>query len=385
MISIDPRTVVLFASILAALMTIILLSVRWSFGEFVRGLLLWVYGMAAVAVGCLLYAFRGIWPDVVCIVLANAIFLFSACSWTAGTMRFYGLASPTTLLAIVWGAGTLLIAWHTLVEPNYTVRLIAFTATASLLYLVQCWVAVRHGQRHFVTWFFAAALFLESLTMLVRCLTGIFDPSSRTHFLSADSTQVIYLLVANAMPLVLATSFFMAVSHKIHSALELLSRHDSLTNILNRRAFLELFHIEVTRQRRHKHALSILLLDIDFFKKINDTYGHAAGDIVLIQLCETVQQLLRRSDAFGRIGGEEFVILLPQTPADSAFVLAERIRESVAANVGHGYCPITLSIGVASLTSKEETPQEVMRRADVALYKAKESGRNRSVASHAQG
>lgn len=385
MINVDPRTVVLFASILAALMTIILLSVRWSFGEFVRGLLLWVYGMAAVAVGCLLYAFRGIWPDVMCIVLANAIFLFSACSWTAGTMRFYGLASPTTLLATVWGAGTLLIAWYTLIEPNYTVRLIAFTATTTLLYLVQCYVAVRHGERHFVTWFFAAALLLEALTMLVRCVTGIFDQSSRAHFLSGDTTQVIYLLVASAMPLVLATGFFMAVSHEIHSALALLSRHDSLTNILNRRAFLELFQIEVTRQRRHNHALSLLMLDIDFFKSINDTYGHAAGDIVLIQLCETVQQLLRRSDVFGRIGGEEFVILLPQTPADSAFILAERIRESVAANVGHGYRQITLSIGVASLTSQEETPQDVMRRADLALYKAKESGRNRSVASPPQG
>jgi diguanylate cyclase (GGDEF)-like protein len=383
MISVDPRTVVLFASILAALMTLILLSVRWSFGEFVHGLLAWVYGMAAVAVGCVLYAFRGIWPDAICIVLANALFLFSACSWTAGTMRFYGLVPPRTLLVIVCIAGTLLVAWYTIREPNYTVRLIAFTATTSLLYLVQCYVAVRHGERHFVTWFFAAALLLESLTMLVRCVMGILGTSSQAHFFSSDLTQVTYLLIANAMPLVLATGFFMAVSHKIQSAFVVLSRHDSLTNILNRRAFLELFHIEQTRQRRHKHALSVLLLDIDFFKSINDTFGHAAGDAVLIQLCETVQQLLRRSDAFGRIGGEEFAILLPQTAADSAFILAERIRESVAEKVGHGYRLVTLSIGVACLASGEETPQEIMRRADQALYEAKENGRNCSVVSQA--
>jgi len=381
MISVDPRTIVLFASILAALMTLILLSVRWSFGELVQGLLAWVAGMAAVAVGCVLFAFRGIWPDWMSIVLANAFFLFSACSWTAGTMRFYGLVPPRALLALVCIAGTFLIAWYSLVEPNYGIRLIAFTAVTSLLYLVQFWVVVRRGERHFVTWFFGGALLLEALTMVVRCITGVVGLSAQSHFFSEDWTQVIYLLIANAMPLVLATAFFMALTHKIHRTLEILSRHDSLTNILNRRAFLELFHIELARQRRHKHALSILLLDIDYFKSINDTYGHAAGDIILVQLCETVKPLLRRSDPFGRIGGEEFAILLPQTPADSAYSLAERIREHVASQVGQGYRTVTLSIGVASLASEEETPQEVMRRADQALYHAKENGRNRSVAA----
>ncbi len=379
MIAVDPRTVVLFASILAALMTLILLSVRWSLGEFVRGLLAWVYGMAAVAVGCVLYAFRGIWPDVLCMLVANALFLFSACIWTAGTMRFHGLRAPNLLLAITWTAGTLLIAWYLYIEPSYPVRLIAFTAITGLLYLLQCYVVLRHGERHFVTWFFAGALLLEALTMLVRCMAVLFDWSPTTHFFSEDLPQVIYLLIANAMPLVLATGFFMAVSNRIHSALETLSRHDSLTNIFNRRAFLELFQIELTRQRRHQHGLSVLVLDIDFFKSINDTYGHAAGGIVLVRLCDTVKLLLRRSDGFGRIGGEEFAILLPQTPADSALILAERIREQVAASVGHGYRPVTLSIGVASLTALEETAQDVMRRADQALYAAKEGGRNRSV------
>ena len=383
MIGIDPRTVVLFAALLAGLMTLILLSVRWSFGGKIHGLSAWAAGMAAVALACLLSAFRGNWPDLLSIVVANGLFLFSACSWTEGTLLFYGRPPRRKWLALAGLASALLIAWHTLAEPNYAVRLIVFTATASLLYATQAGVALRHGERHFVTWFFTGALMLESAMMLLRCVTGMVALGPDANFFSADHLQVAYLMLANSMPLVLSTGFFMAATRKIQVHLEELSRHDSLTNILNRRAFLEQFQNEQARHQRQRHELAVILLDIDHFKNINDTYGHAAGDAVLVRVCATVQQLLRKNDAFGRIGGEEFAILLPDTALGPALLVAERIRLSVAAMVSLDNMQVTLSAGITTLAAATETPQEAMRRADQALYRAKTTGRNRSVLAHA--
>jgi diguanylate cyclase (GGDEF)-like protein len=379
MITIDPRTIIVFASILAGLMTLILISVRWSFREHVRGLLPWVAGMAAVCVASVLYALRGAAPNLITVVIANGIFLFSACCWTAGTLIFYGRPPRSLLLIVVCVAETLLMGWYELIDPNYAVRLVAFTATATVLYLTQAYVALRYGERHFVTWFFAGALVLEAMTMLARCLTGILVLPEKAHFLSTDTIQLTYLLFANAMPLVLATGFFMAATRKIHGRLEELSRRDPLTGILNRRAFFEQFDNERARLGRHSHALSVIVLDVDHFKQINDNCGHAVGDGVLADLCVTVKHLLRRSDAFGRIGGEEFAILLPETDCDSAFKLAERIRENIALRVSCQHRAVTVSLGVAGLLNNEETPQAAMLRADEAMYRAKKNGRNQSV------
>ncbi len=155
-----------------------------------------------------------------------------------------------------------------------------------------------------------------------------------------------------------------------------LAETDPLTGILNRRKFYSRMEAEIERSHRYGRPLSLLMLDIDFFKKINDTYGHATGDRVLQTLVSIVRRHIRKMDVFARYGGEEFVVLCPETNIWNATILAERLRSSVE-EAGFGQAgTITVSFGAAQLKEKE-SGDDLIRRADDALYDAKQRGRNR--------
>lgn len=159
------------------------------------------------------------------------------------------------------------------------------------------------------------------------------------------------------------------------------ARSDSLTGLLNRRALGEILAEEAERARRYERPLSILLLDIDHFKRVNDEFGHDLGDEVLYQMAQTCLSSLRASDRVGRWGGEEFLVLLPETSPEEALVLAERLRQKVAETVctARGRrMQVTVSIGVASL-APDESWESTYARVDGALYEAKRGGRNRCV------
>ena len=159
-----------------------------------------------------------------------------------------------------------------------------------------------------------------------------------------------------------------------------LAATDSLTGISNRRHFMEQANKEFNRSKRYGHALSILALDIDHFKSINDNYGHQGGDKVLEAISECCQAQLRASDIFGRLGGEEFSILLPETNQALASVMAQKILEAVAAlrvEYEDKSIAFTTSIGVAEFSHSGATLEALMQFSDQALYEAKHNGRNR--------
>lgn len=164
------------------------------------------------------------------------------------------------------------------------------------------------------------------------------------------------------------------------SRLEYLSNVDSLTGLSNRRAFLEILKSEIERSRRYSRFLSILVLDLDHFKKINDTHGHAAGDEMLKAFGDMIEKTLRGIDLAGRLGGEEFCVLLPETAKKSAMDVAERIRHDFSKlriKSGDNEISTTVSIGVAELGEADISIETIMERADKGLYKAKQLGRNR--------
>jgi diguanylate cyclase (GGDEF)-like protein len=156
---------------------------------------------------------------------------------------------------------------------------------------------------------------------------------------------------------------------------------DYLTSLANRRHFMEQGQIELERAKRYNKPLSVFMIDIDYFKKINDTYGHKFGDFVLQTLAAKLRETLRLIDVIGRIGGEEFAVLLPETGLREAAEVAERLRDSVArTNVPREEgMPInfTVSIGVATMQDKESSLDGLLSQADAAMYAAKQSGRNK--------
>jgi diguanylate cyclase (GGDEF)-like protein len=167
---------------------------------------------------------------------------------------------------------------------------------------------------------------------------------------------------------------------KYHEEIYRMTIVDGLTQIHNKRALFEALEKELMRARRYERDLSLLMFDIDFFKRINDQYGHLAGDHVLRELARIVQERIRREEVFARYGGEEFVILLPETPLPGAAALAESLRARVA---NHGFVfqgeriPVTVSIGTALLGENDKVAADLIQRADEKLYEAKRGGRNR--------
>lgn len=160
--------------------------------------------------------------------------------------------------------------------------------------------------------------------------------------------------------------------------LEKIASIDTLTGIYNRRMVDEFIKIEVESQKRHSSGLSVIMIDIDHFKDVNDTYGHQIGDIILAQTAKLIIENSRKSDISGRFGGEEFIIICPQTTSESALVLAEKIRVAIERfefeHVGYK----TISLGISTFEDND-TVESLIKKADTALYQAKNSGRNKSV------
>jgi diguanylate cyclase (GGDEF)-like protein len=162
--------------------------------------------------------------------------------------------------------------------------------------------------------------------------------------------------------------------------LEQLATTDPLTGLLNRRSFQAACLREFERFRRQGTPLSLMLIDIDHFKTINDRYGHDVGDQALTQLAVTCLAKLRRTDVMARLGGEEFVVLTPGSKTDDATLLAERLRVSVAQmRTGRDQISFTVSIGLAEAHPADPALDDALARADQALYQAKAEGRNRVI------
>jgi diguanylate cyclase (GGDEF)-like protein len=170
------------------------------------------------------------------------------------------------------------------------------------------------------------------------------------------------------------------VEVQYHEEIYRLMTVDALTQVFNRRYFNEALQREFNRSRRYGRALSLILFDIDHFKRVNDTHGHLAGDNLLRQIAAAVKPRLRREDVFARTGGEEFGVLLPEVGLEGARTTADKVRRIVEATpLKHEREVITctVSLGVAATAADETSGEELYKRADLRLYEAKQAGRNR--------
>lgn len=344
----------------------------------------WGYGMLAAAAGMAAIALRGVIPDLLSVVLGNILILASF-PFILRSVRPERKPRANVFAWSVVGFSMLLIAYTAVVHPDVRSRIVVLSVAIAIL-VVQPVLALitAPGTIGRARYFTAACLGGMGVTMLVRAGLTI-QWGSHQDFLGPDIVQFASVLALGVFT-VLATLGVMWIEiEKLRSDLARLAMFDSLTAILNRRAFMLEYEREVSRCVREKTSLALAIFDIDFFKNVNDTWGHLVGDQVLRRVADTLRASLRGHDVLGRYGGEEFALLMPGADAAAAKAGAERARLAVGERpiaVGSISIPVTVSAGVAAYGVNGIDWETLLRNADAALYEAKRGGRNRVAVAH---
>ncbi len=259
-----------------------------------------------------------------------------------------------------------LLGWAALVAGVYALNARApGELRLGILYLIPVLLAAWHDGMGWGIAFAAA-------TTLLRFRIGIDQTPEATSLEIRVLNEVAYVAVVGVA--------IAGVSQlrRTQGQLELLATHDPLTNVLNARAFARELAYELGRNRRYGRPLALIYLDLDDFKRVNDAHGHATGDAVLRLVADAMRSAVRQADVVGRLGGDEFGVLMPETDAGVAHAAASRLVAGIR-TVFRGTPSVTASIGVVSVSGTEAGSDDLLRRADQAMYEAKRGGKDRVV------
>ncbi|MGK5025215.1 GGDEF domain-containing protein [Janthinobacterium sp. RB2R34] len=373
----DPRTIMLMATLMCAAMSIVMFSVYRSFRREVDGLGHWSAGLLLLVCASVLFGTRDMVPDAISLLSANASLLLGIGLSMLGTEKFYGQKPSLRFYALACCLSMAGLVWWRLADVNFSMRVAIFSLTVFLFYARQAQLVWKYGERHFSSFFFGGLMAVQACVVLVRGVSALLYGGAHVDLLAAGTRASIYLATANFMALLLTVGFMTVATRRLQTILERRSTHDPLTQVLNRRGFGDAYAREKANLRRYRRPLTLLSIDLDYFKLVNDRHGHAVGDRVLAHVAMVISGALRESDCVARFGGEEFVVLMPDMAPHHALGAAERIRTLLCAPNGKGLPPCTVSIGVACQASEHEDLEQLLARADAALYQAKENGRDR--------
>ncbi|HET6604800.1 MAG TPA: GGDEF domain-containing protein [Xanthomonadaceae bacterium] len=382
MIEFDIRTGLVLGAVLSLMISAVLASVRSTFPVQLRQPLRgWTRGTLLQAFGFIALALRGLAPDAVTVVLANAALALAWGEYLMALQRFAGREPSRPLVWALVLAVLAASAWWmepALQAPRVAVASFAFAVLTGLC--VPALLRAPQAARGPALYATMAVFAVAAVLLLVRALYYLVASPPALDPFAPSALQVAALVVGAALPVVGTIGLLLMCTDRVRAALERLARFDSLTELCNRRAIYQAANAAIAGAQRTGQPLAIAVIDVDHFKRINDKLGHAAGDRALVQLAQRLRAAARAEDQVGRVGGEEFVMVLPRCGEETARIAAERLRTSIAEqplDLDGQQWPITVSIGVAVLRPGESNFDPVLRRADRALYAAKDAGRNR--------
>jgi hypothetical protein len=288
--ALDPFTILFTTTLTCAVLAVAMYSVHLSFRREVAGVGHWACGLLAMVGAGTLFVLRGVLPDEIALPAANACLTWGVGLSMVGTRRFYGEAPGWSIFHAAWVMELSAILWWLLVEPNFPHRAAAFSFIVSVFYIDQLRLVWRHRTRHFTSWFFGLLLAAQAINTLSRGVAALFLDPDGANLLRTSALANLYLALANFMALLLTVAFLMLATRKLQKILEQRSTHDPLTGVLNRRGFLQCFNRVRARQQRRDAPLSLMAIDLDHFKSINDQHGHAQGDRVLVHVASVVMR-----------------------------------------------------------------------------------------------
>ena len=342
-------------------------------------------GFFLFSLGFLLLGHQGIWPNFLTMFVANTLFSFAMVFIYEGVRRFCFNGEHWGKGWLAWGVlvlGVLLFTYYLYIDPSITARIVVVSLIHFLFDLMVVWVLLTdlNGSWRMPRIVTSGVVIVDALYTIIRVFFTVSHDPIVGILVGGNFHSIVFI---STIFLITGTSFGLIwmVSSRLESNLVEMAMHDPLTGLLNRRGVEMMVKQEFAKFGRvDDFEISVMMLDIDYFKNINDVYGHSAGDRVLVDFASEVKKCLRSYDILGRIGGEEFIIFLPNTKLPYAMMIGERIRaqiESHVFQVGLALIKFTISVGVSDFIPENATLDAVIPFADQALFQSKQEGRNR--------
>jgi len=378
----DIRSAIMIGAFLNVLIAVMLLIVRNALPRDYRYSVRWWWlGLTLQPCGFVLIALRGYVHPFFSIVLANIMVAGALACFAIALRTFAGVRQRRWVAVSLVVAAGLVAFVFSIVYDNILIR----STLLSLVHAMVLAFAARAIYRqelkitrvsHVLAGFFV----IGAISMFSRAVYHVVTQDPIADFFSMRWPTILTYGVGGLLPIVGTIGFLLMCTERSEKHLARMASEDPLTGVYNRRALAEFGMREMARARRHGTPLSVILVDIDYFKKINDELGHAAGDLALIETVNRLRKNLRSEDYLGRMGGEEFLILLPDSNIQQAQVLAQRILEEFSSKpmtILDESRSITVSGGITLLSASDHFFDDMLRRADDAMYTAKVLGRNR--------
>lgn len=347
------------------------------------GLGRWAAALLVNAIGHLLIMLRGLIPDVLSIVVGNLMLSSVFVGLIAAVYQFQGRPVRWALLL---APPLLVLVFVSVFIDNFPAR-VSFVGLVIGLQAVWALLAAlshRHATVGRGQWLLVAGLSLEAVVLGGRALVAISTHSEATNILQSSALQTLTFLATFSVVLISSVGFVFMSRDRADENNRVLAALDPLTGVANRRSLIAALDRDVARAQRMREPMALMMVDIDHFKDVNDQYGHPAGDRVLCSVVNVLRQRVRAQDLVGRYGGEEFMVLLP----DTGLVGAEQLARELCKAVEESRCPadgvpgpgiaVTVSIGVfGGRLESGDSWDMLIAAADRALYQAKNNGRNR--------
>lgn len=374
----------LSVAIAAVVMAIVFHFQARSFPQSIKGIQHWSWAFGLLSAGMLLAAARGWLPDLLSLVVGPLLVELALLFFYGGLCLLQARPTHYGWMAVPVAVNALSLVYFIYVEPLLWARVAVNSISNCLLTLPSLYLVIqgRKGdpKARFSKIYTAVVMLAIVCVCALRGGWAVVKQAVAAPEVTAALNQVLAVFYPTIV-IVFAVGLMLTAFDRLKDELEYLVSHDSLTGTYSRRGFLSLAESEISRALRTQRHVALLVLDLDYFKQVNDRFGHPAGDLVLCKFAEVTRTCLRREDLFGRFGGEEFMVLLPDTQPQAARVVAERIRTAISASrvtgpTGQNPIRFTVSIGVATAAGRG-TLDELLRSADAAMYQAKSRGRNR--------
>ncbi|CAN7743508.1 GGDEF domain-containing protein [Pseudorhodoferax sp. LjRoot39] len=380
--ALDPRTTILIGGITSGLMALVLTLLARATPLPVPGLRTWVAGGWLIFSAMVLLGLRDWTSNLATVTLGNGALMLAYIAWLAGTHRHLGQRIRWTPWLLVWAVATALVSWFIFVEPSFRVRTVVVAGLCAYLSAHHAVVLLRNprverfgrsiGVSLTITW-----LLILAAVYGIRALHAAWFAQGSTGLLTQGVVQIVYTGSFTICNLMLVIGYATTASDHVRARIEDQAIHDPLTGGLNRQALMDSLERERASSARTGLPFSVAMLDVDHFKKINDSHGHPVGDRVLVHLCRRMSALVRPNDVVARYGGEEFVIVMPETTLGEALQAGQRLLTQAVQVDDQALPAFTVSIGLAQWSAVDNSVETVIARADAALYAAKANGRNR--------